>query len=64
MKFSRYPPATGEISMTGKVGAITSAVHPVLGDLLHYTPSVFLVANESLEEIRMHSRAVNQGEGV
>ena len=64
MKFSRYSPATGEISMSGKIGAITSAVHPVLGGLLHYTPSVSAVANESLEEIRMHSRAVNQGKGV
>ena len=64
MKPSGYPPATGEISMSGKVGAITSAVHPVLGVLLHYTPSVLVVANESLEEIRIHSRAMNQGKGV
>ena len=48
MKFSRYPLATGEISMRGKFGAITSAVHPVLGGLLRNTPSVLVVANESL----------------
>ena len=64
MKFPSYSRTTGEISMNRKVGAITSAVHPVLGGLLHYTPSLLVVANESLEEIRMHSRAVNQGKGV
>ena len=64
MKFSRYSPATGEISMSGKVGAITSAVHPVLGGLMHYTPGVLATADDSLEEMKMHSRAVNQGKGV
>ena len=42
----------------------TSAVHPVLRGLLHYIPSVSAVADERLEEIKMHSRAVNQGKGV
>ena len=53
--------------MSGKVGLLqycTSAVHPVLEGLLHYTPGVLAVANESLEDIRMHSPAVNQGRGV
>ncbi|PUU77482.1 hypothetical protein B9Z19DRAFT_1128219 [Tuber borchii] len=40
------------------------AVHPVLGALFHYTPSILALANESLEEIRMLSRAVNQGKGM
>jgi len=64
MKFSRYSPATGEIGMSGEIGAITSAVHPVLGGLMHYTPGVLATTDESLEEMRMHSRAVNQGKGV
>ncbi|PUU73529.1 hypothetical protein B9Z19DRAFT_1094944 [Tuber borchii] len=33
MKFSRYSPATSEITMSGKVGAITGPLHPVLGAL-------------------------------
>src|SRR5205807_3028219 len=64
MKSSRYLPVAGEISMSRKVGANTSAVHPVLGGLLHYTPSVLVRANENLKEMRMLSRAVNQGKGV
>ncbi|KAG0137827.1 hypothetical protein HOY82DRAFT_546819 [Tuber indicum] len=50
--------------MSGNIGAITSAEHPVLGGLLHYTPGVLAIANESLEGMRMRSRAMNQGKGV
>jgi len=64
MKFSRYSPTTGEISMSGKIGAITSSVHPVLGGLIHYTPVPRVTAYENQREMRMHSWAVNQGKGV
>jgi len=59
MKFYRYSPTTGEISMSGRVGTLTSATHPILGGLLHYTPGVFPIPNESLEDMGMHLRVVN-----
>ncbi|PUU79373.1 hypothetical protein B9Z19DRAFT_1125373 [Tuber borchii] len=46
MKFSGHSPATGELSMSRKVGTITT------------------VTNESLEDIRMLSWVVNQGNGM
>lgn len=63
MQVSKYAPTTGEISMAGSVGGISSSVHPVLGGLLHY--SVF--ANDPLigfEEVRRHGHALVQEKGV
>lgn len=45
-KFYRYSPTTSEISMSESFAAV---MHPVLG-LLHYTPGVPTIPNESLEE--------------
>ncbi|CUS15645.1 unnamed protein product [Tuber aestivum] len=64
MKFSRYSPATGEISMSGRVGAITSAAHPTLGGLLHYTPAARAQQDPSPNETKMRLRAVNHVKGV
>jgi len=65
MSLSKFEPTTGEISMTGKYGGISSSVHPILGGLLHYTPSALKESgsgrNETLER---HARAVRQKEGV
>lgn len=63
MQVSKYAPTTGEISMAGSVGGISSAIHPILGGLLHY--SVFV--NDTLiglEEARRHGRALVQERGV
>jgi len=63
MSLSKYEPTTGEISMSGQSGAISSSVHPILGGLIHYTPSAvgFTPRGESLER---HAKAVWQGKGV
>jgi hypothetical protein len=34
-----YSPRVGELRMSGHLGAVSSAVHPMLGSLLHYTPT-------------------------
>ena len=63
MQVSRYSPTTGEITLAGGVGGVSSSTHPVLGCLLHY--SVF--ANEptiGLENARRHGRALRQEHGV
>lgn len=63
MQVSKYAPTTGEISMAGGVGGISSSAHPVLGGLLHY--SVF--ASEptiGFEEARRHGHALLQEKGV
>lgn len=39
MSISKYSPTTGEISMSGSLGTISSTVHPYLGGLIHYTPT-------------------------
>jgi len=49
MKFSRYSLTTGESSMSGNIGAITSSVHPVLEGLMHYIPGALATANEAPE---------------
>ena len=63
MQVSRYSPTTGEITLAGGVGGVSSSVHPVLGCLLHY--SVF--SNEPAigsETARRHGRALRQEHGV
>lgn len=63
MQVSKYAPTTGEISMAGSVGGISSAVHPILGGLLHY--SVFASEpNIGFEEARRHGHALLQEKGV
>ena len=63
MQVSRYSPTTGEITLAGGVGGVSSSMHPVLGCLLHY--SVF--SDEptiGLETVRRHGRALRQEHGV
>ncbi len=63
MQVSRYTPTTGEITLAGGVGGVSSSAHPVLGCLLHY--SVF--SNEptiGVETARRHGRALRQEHGV
>lgn len=63
MQVSRYSPTTGEITLAGGVGRVSSSMHPVLGCLLHY--SVF--SDEptiGLEIVRRHGRALRQEHGV
>lgn len=63
MQVSRYSPTTGEMTLAGGVGGVSSSVHPVLGCLLHY--SVF--SNEpaiGFETARRHGRALRQEHGV
>lgn len=63
MQVSRYSPATGEVTLAGGVGGVSSSIHPVLGCLLHYSvfsdePSI------GLETARRHGRALRQEHGV
>ncbi|MCJ1422901.1 hypothetical protein MMC29_000781 [Sticta canariensis] len=63
MQVSKYVPTTGEISMAGGLGGISSAIHPVLGRLLHY--NVF--ASDPIigfETARRHGHALVQEKGV
>ena len=63
MQVSRYSPTTGEVTLAGGVGGVSSSIHPVLGCLLHY--SVF--SDEpaiGLETARRHGRALRQEHGV
>ncbi|KAI9875149.1 MAG: hypothetical protein M1830_008823 [Pleopsidium flavum] len=63
MQVSKYSPTTGEISLAGGVGGISSSVHPVLGGLLHY--SVFSSEPTiGFEAARRHGRALLQEKGV
>lgn len=63
MQVFKYSPTTGEITLGGGVGSISSSIHPVLGGLLHY--SVF--ADEptiGLEAVQRHGRALVGKEGI
>ena len=63
MQVFKYSPTTGQITLGGDVGSISSLIHPVLGGLLHY--SVF--ANEptiGLKVVEHHAHALRHGEGV
>lgn len=63
MRVSKYAPTTGEISMAGPTGAISSSVHPVLGGLLHY--SVFTDEPAiGFGKARRHGHALLQARGV
>lgn len=63
MQVFKYSPTTGEVTLGGGVGSISSSIHPVLGGLLHY--SVF--ADEptiGLEAVQRHGRALVGKEGI
>lgn len=63
MQVSKYVPTTGEISMAGGVGGISSAIHPILGRLLHYgvfTSDPII----GFEKTRRHGHALVQEKGV
>lgn len=63
MQVFKYSPTTGEMTLGGGVGSISSSVHPVLGGLLHY--SVF--ADEPTigwEVVKRHGRALCAEHGV
>lgn len=63
MQVFKYSPTTGEITLAGGVGAISSSIHPVLGGLLHYT----VFSDEPKIGYRAasrHGRALRQEKGV
>ena len=63
MQVFKYSPTTGEITLAGGVGSISSSVHPILGGLLHY--NVF--SNQPTighEAAKRHGRALRLGYGV
>lgn len=63
MQVSKYSPMTGEITLVGAVGGVSSSVHPALGCLLHYTISSKLTAL-NFETASRHGRALRQEHGV
>lgn len=63
MQVFKYSPTSGEITLAGSVGSISSSTHPVLGGLLHY--SVFSdVPTIGLEAVKRHGHALRNREGV
>ena len=63
MQISRYSPTTGEITLAGGVGGVSSSVNPVLGCLLHYSVS----SNEpaiGVETVRRHGLALRHKHGT
>ena len=63
MQVSKFSPTTGEITLAGGVGSISSSIHPVLGGLLHYN----IFADEptiGFEAVKRHGRALRQPGGV
>lgn len=63
MQVSKYSPTTGEITLAGGVGAISSSNHPILGGLLHY--SVFSEEPKiGYQAASRHGRALRQEKGV
>jgi len=63
MQVSKYAPTTGEISMAGPAGAVSSSVHPILGGLLHY--SVFTEEPAiGFGNARRHGHALLEAGGV
>lgn len=63
MQVFKYSPTSGEVTLGGGTGSISSSLHPVLGGLLHYSvfsdhPAI------GLEKARMHSRALRNEQGV
>jgi hypothetical protein len=66
LQLSKYSPAAAEISMSGLAGALTSSEHPVLGGLLHYTPTIqnTRTALTLRETFAAHTKAVGHEHGV
>ena len=63
MQVFKYSPTTGEVTLGGGCGSISSSAHPVLGGLLRY--SVFLdEPSIGIDRARLHSRALRNIEGV
>lgn len=63
MQVFKYSPTTGEITLGGGSGSVSSSIHPILGGLLHY--SVF--SNEpavATPDVIRHGRALRQSSGV
>ncbi|KAL8720122.1 MAG: hypothetical protein Q9225_002967 [Loekoesia sp. 1 TL-2023] len=63
MQVFKYSPTTGEITLGGGSGSVSSSIHPILGGLLHY--SVF--SNEpvvAISDVRRHGRALRQHSGI
>ncbi|KAL8718091.1 MAG: hypothetical protein Q9181_008239 [Wetmoreana brouardii] len=63
MQVFKYSPTTGEITLSGGVGSVSSSTHPILGGLLHYNvfsdqPTI------GLEIVRRHGRALQNNAGV
>ncbi|KAL8705959.1 MAG: hypothetical protein Q9201_000953 [Fulgogasparrea decipioides] len=63
MQVFKYSPTTGEITLSGGVGSISSSTHPILGGLLHYNvfsdqPTI------GLSIVRRHGRALRNNAGV
>lgn len=63
MQVYKYSPITGEITLAGCVGSISSSSHPVLGTLLHYSVFRNEIVDE-LEEIKRHAYALGQRHGT
>ena len=63
MQVFKYTPTSGEISIAGGLGSISSSTHPILGGLLHY--SVFTdEPSIGFEATRRNGRALLQEKGV
>ncbi|KAL9597899.1 MAG: hypothetical protein Q9219_004852 [cf. Caloplaca sp. 3 TL-2023] len=63
MQVFKYSPTTGEITLAGGAGSISSSIHPILGGLLHY--HVFTnKPGESLDGVKRHGHALRQESGV
>lgn len=63
MQVFRYSPTTGEITLAGGVGGVSSSAHPVLGCILHYSV-LSSEPNIGIETARRHGRALCQEHGV
>ncbi|KAI4099953.1 MAG: hypothetical protein L6R37_005749 [Teloschistes peruensis] len=67
MQVFKYSPTTGEITLSGGLGSVSSSAHPILGGLLHY--SVFSDGPAAglgfgLEVAKNHARALRGQRGV
>ena len=63
MQVYKFSPTTGEITLSGGLGSISTSSHPVLGTLLHY--SVFLSEpQDGFEAVRRHGEALCGRDGV
>lgn len=63
MQVFKYSPTTGEITLSGGLGSVSSSAHPILGGLLHY--SVFSDQPAiGLEVVKNHASALQKIHGV